>query len=438
MHQINLNPMMIRLTLFLTFQVIAFIHVSWSQSIYFPPTNDSEWETMSPQSLNYCDEKIDSLYAYLEKEETNSFILLKNGKIVLEKYFNSYTKDSVSAWNSAAKSLMATLIGIANTNDELSLNEPTSTYLGEGWTSLTKLQEDSITVWHQLTMTTGLDEREPSCFSPECLTYKTSAGSRWYYHNGPYTLLKDVLQSASGKNLNIFSNQHLENKIGMSGFWFQVGDFNLYISKARDMARFGLLIQNEGFWGTQPVLNDAVYFENMVNSSQSLNPSYGYLWWLNGKNSFIAPGGPTSFPGPIAPDAPTDMIAAAGFEGQYISISPSEGMVLVRQGKSNSNSEADLKLLNSVWKKVLALNCNPNALLNDEELDRIYIYPNPAKQHIQIENIPFSTFKIVITNGVKTIYESENATNIFNSFAPGIYFLTIKNGSRSITKKLII
>ena len=56
------------------------------------------------------------------------------------------------------------------------------------------------------------------------------------------------------------------------------------------MARFGLLILNNGNWDGNQIMTDTNYFNQMLNSSQSLNESYGYLWWLNGKTSYMLPG----------------------------------------------------------------------------------------------------------------------------------------------------
>ncbi len=44
-------------------------------------------------------------------------------------------------------------------------------------------------------------------------------------------------------------------------------------------------------------MTDNNYFNEMVNTSQSLNQAYGYLWWLNGKPSFMVPNLQTVFPG---------------------------------------------------------------------------------------------------------------------------------------------
>ena len=69
-----------------------------AQSLYFPPVTGSTWDTISPKTLGYCQTNIDRLYEYLEANNTRAFILLKNGKIVLEKYFGTHTQLSPWQW----------------------------------------------------------------------------------------------------------------------------------------------------------------------------------------------------------------------------------------------------------------------------------------------------------------------------------------------------
>ena len=126
--------------------------------IYFPPINGSEWDTLSPDRLGYCEDRIDSLYRFLENQNSKAFILLKDGKVVLESYFNGFSQDSFWYWASAGKTLTASVIGILQGQGKLKLNDPTSKFLGNSWTSLSKNREDSIHIWHQLTMTSGLDD----------------------------------------------------------------------------------------------------------------------------------------------------------------------------------------------------------------------------------------------------------------------------------------
>src|SRR6187399_2680539 len=108
-----------------------------SQSLYFPPLAGDEWDTISPSTLGWCDQRIDSMYALLEENNTKAFIILKDGKIVLEKYFGTFVQDSVWYWASAGKSLTSFLVGIAQEEGYLSIADTTSFYLGDGWTDCT-------------------------------------------------------------------------------------------------------------------------------------------------------------------------------------------------------------------------------------------------------------------------------------------------------------
>ncbi len=397
---------------------------------YFPPLTGTTWDTLAPSSLGWCQDSINSLYQFLDDAESKSFIVLKDGKIVLEKYFGTYTADSTSSWNSAAKSLRAVLIGIAQDEGSLSLQDKTSDHIGTGWTSLPPSQEDSITVWHQLTMTSGLDESNFACVTPSCLNYVADAGTRWAYHNGPYSLLKNVLENATGETFNGFTNTRVEDKIGMDGIWLTFLGNSFYFSNARGMARFGLMIYNNGFWGTTPVLDDPVFFNDMLNSSQSLNPAYGYLWWLNGKSSFVDTNSPPgSWPGSIAPNAPSDVVVAAGLNGQYISISPSNGMVMIRQGNSSSSALAEFGLHDGIWKRLLNMTC-PVGVPTDHG-SQFTIYPNPTNEHFKIETSQeavgqeaklFNIAGELVWN--KTIEQASTQVNV-SQLSPGIYILKI-------------
>jgi CubicO group peptidase (beta-lactamase class C family) len=131
-----------------------------------------------------------------------------------------------------------------------------------------------------------------------------------------------------------------------------MGNFHIYFSTARSMARFDLLILNKGNWNGKVILNDTSYFESMITPSQTLNNSYGYLWWLNGKESFMLPQTQQLFEGSITPNAPDDMFSGLGKNGQYVSIIPSQNMVMVRMGENPDNSEVAAMFQREIWEKL--------------------------------------------------------------------------------------
>lgn len=333
---------------------------SRSQSLYFPPLLGNTWDTLPASQLGWCTERIDSLYRYLEQQNTKAFIVLKDGKRVLEKYFGTFGRDSVWYWASAGKTITAFLVGKAQEEGYLSLEDTSARYLGAGWTNCSPQQEAAIRIRNQLTMTSGLDDGVPDnhCTIDTCLNFLAPAGTRWAYHNAPYTLLEGVLESATGQPINAYTGSVLRSKTGITGQWLTVDYNNVFFSRARSMARFGLLMQNRCIWGNDTLLRDTGYIYDMLHSSQELNYAYGYLWWLNGQGSFMVPGLQTVFPGSYAPSAPQDMYAALGKNGQIISVAPSKGLVVVRMGEEPGGSEVSFLLCDNIWQRLNYLMCN--------------------------------------------------------------------------------
>jgi len=324
-------------------------------SLYFPPLSGSDWQTTIPSSLGWNETLLPDLYTYLQQKNTKAFIILKNGKIAIEKYFGSFTADSLWYWASTGKTMTAMVVGIAQQEGLLNINNKTSQYIGTGWTSLPLAKENLITVRNQLTMTTGLDDgvADPDCTSPSCLVYKSDAGTRWAYHNAAYTMLDKVVENASGTSYNNYFQQKIRDRIGMNGLWLPSGSNNVYYSNPRSMARFGLLLLNKGKWDQTAIISDTSYFHAQVNTSQNLNPSYGYLTWLNGKSNYMLPTLQLVFSGMLTPNAPADMFAALGKNDQKIYVVPSQNIVVIRMGDSAGNVQLALSSFdNELWGKL--------------------------------------------------------------------------------------
>ena len=369
--------------------LLVFSSSAFSQTLYFPPLTGSNWDTLSNQELGWCNDSLQSLIDYVGDNNSKAFIILKDGKIALEKYYGTFTKDSLWFWASAGKSLTSFLVGMAQEEGLLSIDDLSSNYLGTGWTSCSPLQESLIRVRNQLSMTSGLNDDfvNPDCTSDTCLEYLANAGSRWAYHNAPYTLLDGVISDASGITLNQFYNTRVRNRIGMgTSAFIPSGDNNVMYSTARAMARFGLMILNRGVWNQDTLMHDTDYFDAMLNSSQSLNPSYGYLWWLNGKSSFLLPGSQISFPGWLLPEAPADLVSGVGKFCQYVNVVPSMNLVLVRMGMDPNGvgSLVPTVLNNEIWRRLNTIQCSMTQITSNEKSIPT-IYPNPASDHIQVQ-----------------------------------------------------
>jgi CubicO group peptidase (beta-lactamase class C family) len=400
-----------------------------AQSLYFPPLAGDEWETVDPASLGWCTENIDSVLQYAEDKNTKALIVLKDGRIALEHYFGSFTQDSIWYWASAGKTITAMLAGIAQQEGYLSLDDPASDYLGAGWTDCTPDQEEQITIWHQLTMTSGLDDGvdDPFCTLDTCLVWLADPGTRWAYHNAPYTLLHDVLAEATGLSPQLYTYTRLSSKIGMNGLWLPSGYNSVYFSRPRDMARFGLLILNNGVWDQTVVLDDADYFYDMTHSSQDLNKSYGYLWWLNGQGSHMLPGSQIVLQSDLMPDAPADLIAGLGKNDQKVYVVPSEGLVVIRMGESSGTIPiaALSGFDNELWKRLMdVIDCAPNSTAERTPMQSMRIVPNPGQGAIQLPGFEQGLVRVLNSEG-RVLWEGNYDGKGMNlSHLPaGLYFV---------------
>ena len=324
------------------------------ENMYFPPIGSTTWETKSVASLGWNETAVEPLLAYLEEKHTKGFIILQNGKIVMENYFNGHSATESWYWASAGKTLTATVVGIAEQEGYLNTNNRVSDYLGTGWTSIPLAKENLIINKHLLTMTSGLNDQLGDAVSPDNLLYIADAGTRWAYHN-VYVKLQDVVAQASNQTWNSYFNSKLRDKIGMTGLWFSFNNSSVYRSNTRSMARFGLLALNKGKWENTQVVPQN-YMQNATTTSQSINLAYGYLWWLNGKTSFHLPQSQYQFPGNLIVTAPADMYCALGKDDQKIYVVPSKKLVIIRMGEAADDSNAALSDFDEVlWEKINAV-----------------------------------------------------------------------------------
>lgn len=328
---------LITLPIFLSCQSDDLIEPSTPEaSFYFPPITSNDWERTSPAELSWDVNKLEELESFLVQENTKSFMVLVKGKIVVEAYYNGHTENDTWQWNSAGKALVAATTGIAQQNGLIDIDNKVSDYIGTEWTSATLQQEELITVKSLLTMTSGLDDEPQLVIKPNLIPL-ADAGTRWAYGN-VFQRLMNVVEDASGTEFETYYTNELSNKIGMDGFWNNGIIYRIYHSNTRSMARFGILASQNGNWDGEQII-DEDYFVESKTTSQSINPAYGYLWWLNGKSSYRLPTTQTEFTGALIPNAPADMVAAMGRDEQRIYIVPSKELVIIRMGEATGSED---------------------------------------------------------------------------------------------------
>lgn len=332
-------------------------NVPTEEAMYFPPSDGNvTWETKTISSLGWNQTAVQPLLDYLELKHSKSFIILVNGRIVMENYFNGHSGTTPWYWASAGKTLTSTVTGIAEQEGLININNKVSDYIGTGWTSAPIAKENLITCKNLLSMNSGLNDALGDDVSPANLQYVADANTRWAYHN-VYVKLQDVVAQASGQTWTNYFNTKLRDKLGMTGgSWINSGDgLNVYWSTTRNMARFGLMALNKGKWNGNQIVNET-YFNAATNTSQTINQAYGYLWWLNGKSSYHLPQSQLQLNGSIIPTAPNDMFMALGKNDQKIYVIPSKKMVVIRMGDAADSVNLALSDFDeTLWQKISAL-----------------------------------------------------------------------------------
>jgi CubicO group peptidase (beta-lactamase class C family) len=328
-------------------------------ALYFPPAR-GEWETVEPATIGWDAAKLKEALAYAGKQKSSGVVILYRGRILAEQYWklSPPEKNSNGGRNpyfhmrlgvndqgqaiedvaSAQKSVAAMLVGIAQQKGLLKLADPVSKHLGKGWSKAPPEAEAKITIRHLVSMSSGLGTR---------LQYIAPAGTKWFYNTTAYSRSLTCVARASDMDEDQLTKKWLTGPLGMKDSRWAVrpwADENTVVANkfgfattARDLARFGLLMSANGFWDGKDVLEDKDYIKQATSPSQQLNPSYGYLWWLNG-GPFVARGGGQKKPGRLLPAAPKDMYAAQGKLGRRLYVIPSQQLVITRLGDQSGNN----------------------------------------------------------------------------------------------------
>ncbi|MEL7499196.1 MAG: serine hydrolase [Planctomycetota bacterium] len=329
-------------------------------SAYYPPTNGG-WAKASPTDAGWDAEKLKLALEYAGEQKSSGVVILLDGKILAEQFWNpkrsfryrSMLREANSSGQSredvasVQKSVAAVLLGIAIDKKLVTIDDPVHQHLGTGWSRASEQQESQITLKHVVSMTTGLNDQ---------LKFQSEPGKRWRYNTNAYSRIMNVLEVASKMDRNQLTRKWLSDPIGMTESEWDVRPFakddpktnrHGFVTSARDLARFGLLVQNEGKWKKKQIVSNGDYWKSMVTSSQTMNSSYGYLWWLNGQPSIVRQA--RTIKGPLLKPAPEDTIAALGALGRKVYVVPSMKLVVTRLGDAPG-----AKFDNEFWERLMA------------------------------------------------------------------------------------
>jgi CubicO group peptidase (beta-lactamase class C family) len=303
----------------------------------------------APEELGFDPEVLDLLAQEAEDAGSTCLLVMRDGVVAGEWYWNDGAPDKPQEVFSVTKSVTSTLVGLAQADGDLDLADRAVDYIPE-WagtpsedvTVRNLLSNDSGRFWSSETdYGTLLQARDRTSYAVG-LEQADPPGEVWNYNNAAIQTLDRVIRTATGVATDAYAEEELFGPLGMadtrmtldaSGNSTQA--FFGMQSTCPDLARFGLLFEQQGEWDGLQLLPRAWVNDAVGRSSQRLNAAYGLLWWVNREGPQLGPveeGGAATRTGQLVPGAPEDLYAALGFGGQVVMVDPGSGTVVVRLG----------------------------------------------------------------------------------------------------------
>ena len=166
------------------------------------PNTGTTWDTALPPAWAGARTASPCLYDFLEQRTTKgAFLVLKDGRMVLEKCFPAPSHRTAQVYWGQGQEPHCLPGGKAREDGFLDITDTTAQYLPGTAGPAARRTRRRRSPWHQLTMTSGLDDGNGNvdCTDPVCLEYLADAGTRWAYHNAPYTLLDSDRETPPGR-----------------------------------------------------------------------------------------------------------------------------------------------------------------------------------------------------------------------------------------------
>ena len=308
-----------------------------------PVAASAEWPATTPEAEGLDAARLTDLVSRIRRAEfgrIESLLLVRNGRLAVEEYFGAGSASQPHTLQSVTKSVVSLLTGLAIQKGVLRVDDPVTAFFPQ-YQPLADPDERkaAITVRDLLTMRSGLDwSEDPYQGSPlqrlnDCRCdwlrfvldwrMREPPGTRWEYVSGGVILLGGLVGSATGQRLDRFADAELFAPLGVTGAsWVQGlpdglphGGGGLFL-RSRDMAKLGQLVLEEGrFQGRQLLAPEWIRESTRrvttgVSNWAGQRFDYAYLWWL-------------------ADDQGSDVVTAAGAQGQFIFVTLRERLVVV-------------------------------------------------------------------------------------------------------------
>ena len=286
-------------------------------------------------------EKYD-MYDYMSLNRVAAVLILKDGKIVFERYELGNTENTRWMSMSMAKSMTSTLVGAAIKDGYIkNIDDPIVIYLPK----FAGTTYDGVTVRNLLQMTSGVkwDETHTNPASDRRrfldaqlaskpgvifemmrnIPRAAAPGTVWNYNIGDTQVVGELVRAAVKRPVAQYLSERIWSKFGMesdASWWLESPDGQEISGSGlsatlRDYGRFGLFAMNGGSVGGENIVPDGWFAD--AGSSKVVSGKtvlYGYMWWI-----------PDASVNPVNEGA----FMARGIFGQFIYVNPKEKVVVV-------------------------------------------------------------------------------------------------------------
>jgi len=269
------------------------------QAIYPSAT----WAVGDPAELGFDPAMLEQIVSEAAPE-TNCLLVARHGQVVGEWYWNGWTEESTEGVMSVTQVYASTLVGIAQQQGYLDIDDKVSEYIPE-WAGT---PSENVTIRDVLSHVSGRESTnslgneelhgrlitapDPGRFAID-LTQEHAPGTVWSQNFPAIELLNPIITNATGQDPATFAQENLFAPIGASHTNFTQTNagatwmHGFLETSCQDAARLGLLYLRNGDWnGTQLVSEEWV--EEATHPSQDLNAGWGYMWWLNRPGSLVS------------------------------------------------------------------------------------------------------------------------------------------------------
>jgi CubicO group peptidase (beta-lactamase class C family) len=323
---------------------------------------DFEWSVSSPETVGLDSKIIDS--AFTEADQlgfVDAILVIKDGYLVAEKYFNSYGVNTEHQIWSCTKSFMSALIGIAIDKGFIeSVDKKVMDYFPEYAYNGMDPRFYDVTIEHLLTMRMGIDKEEnnliPVVQTGDWIreTFKLplifDPGQKFSYNSLETHLLSAIITKVTGKSAMEFARENLMGPMGIQNFHWgsdplgnNTGGYDIYM-RPRDMAILGYLYQNGGKINDKQIVSkewinkslESTWVNNITAWGALTDYNYGYLWWLGKMNGY-------------------NLFMAMGMGGQYIVNFPELDMIVVATAYKDItwDNDQELPIIEIISKNIL-------------------------------------------------------------------------------------